>query len=233
MSLMRSLFLHIESIEKDPSESENPLGGILMLLFVTLSWSLTIDDIAIAVQSNVHYIERLILPMSQTWFQLVPEVHVYTDALPDAALPPFMANPRSKVFFHVLSDFGQVHVGTRFSSGWDLAQSRHLHAIADLCDRHPHKSFYFICDDDTFVLPSNLVRSLEALDADSLAVYGLVYGTREFASIFFRRPGPRFNHGGAGIVVPRGMMAQVGPRLRTCSDAFEIAAMGSDMRLAW
>jgi hypothetical protein len=161
-----------------------------MLLLVTFSWSLTIDDIAIAVQSNVRYIEQLILPMSQTWYQLVPEVDVYTDALDEAALAAFGANSRSHVFFHVLSGFGGVHIGTRFAAGWDLAQSRHLHAIADLYDRHPHKSFYFICDDDTFVLPANLVRSLDGLDADGVAVYGLVYGVREFASIFFRRPAP-------------------------------------------
>jgi hypothetical protein len=204
-----------------------------MLLLVTFSLSLTIDDIAIAVQSNVHYIEQLILPMSQTWYQLVPEVHIYTDSLNDTMLRPFGANPRSNVIFHVFSRFGRVHMGSRFSGGWDLAQSRHLHAIADLYDRQPHKSFYMICDDDTFVLPSNLVHSLSTLDADGVAVYGLVYGARDFVSIFFRQPSPRFNHGGAGIVIPRGMMKLVGPTLRNCSDSFEVAAIGSDMRLAW
>jgi hypothetical protein len=105
--------------------------------------------------------------MSRTWYELVPEVNVYSDALPDYTWRPFEASKRSNVFFHQTGAFGHALEGSNYRSKWDYAQSRHLSAMSDLYFRYLTKKFCFFCGDDTFVNPTNLLSALSALNSSN------------------------------------------------------------------
>jgi hypothetical protein len=207
----------------------------MLALLLAPSLTLTLDDIAVGVLTGNESITKRILPMSRCWYQLVPEVNIYTDVVPDSIWPEVSSNPRVNLFFHTSTATSHHLVGTEFETGWNTAQSRHFHAIADLYDRYPKKKFYFICDDDTFLLPDNLLRKLNETDPTAPVILGYIFTVIGFAHPFFPNTSveqPFFAHGGSGIVISAGAMAIVGPHLRNCSDQFEIANLGSDMRLA-
>jgi hypothetical protein len=105
-------------------------------------------------------------------------------------------------------------------------------AFADLFERYPNKSFYFFCDDDSFVVPANLLHFAGTLNSEKLAVYGKFYYGAWFADPFYDGTTPAFIHGGAGQLYTGALMRAVGPHLRKCGRVFDIPAMGSDQRIA-
>jgi hypothetical protein len=201
-------------------------------LLLARSLSLSFDDVAIGVLSGKECLLTRVLPMSRTWYQLVPEVNVYSDALPDLIWPNFEGNNRSNVFFHQTGAFGHVNEGSLAQSEWNRAQSRHLPALLDLYSRYPTKKFYFFCDDDTFVNPTNLLSALGNLNSSDELMYGRVYNVPDFVKAFFVREGIQFNHGGSGVVITAALMARLAPLLSDCNNAFEIHNVASDIRLA-
>jgi hypothetical protein len=68
--------------------------------------------------------------------------------------------------------------------------------------------------------------------ADALSAYGKIYNSLDFIIRFYGGPEDCFTHGGAGILIPSGLMRRVGPALRKCARVFDIATVGSDMRLS-
>jgi hypothetical protein len=204
------------------------------MVALSLSEALTLDDIAICIFSGRDAISARVIGMSHSWYQLVPEVNIYTDSIPAVSWVHLLSNRRASLFFHTTNAHPDSLVGSEFENGWQTAQTRHLYAIADLFDRYPDKKFYFVGDDDTFLMPANLVRVLRPYAPDSIQMFGRLYGVFPHFFPFFRPMGPPadFVHGGAGVVISHGLMAMVGPRLRNCSRIFDIGRMPSDIRLA-
>jgi hypothetical protein len=172
--------------------------------------------------------------MSHAWYQLIPEVHIYTDIIPESSWSDLLTNTRSNLTFHGTDAFAHYSVGTEWEFGWNDAQSRHLRAIADIYARYPNKHFYIILDDDTFLLPSNLLHTFETINPELIHSYGVVYTAISYSHPFYHHndTGHYFTHGGGGIILSQGLMKHLGPRLRNCSEQLEIAILGSDIRLA-
>jgi hypothetical protein len=205
-----------------------------LVILAGLCRCLSIDDLAIGILTGQKFMKERIIPMAHTWYQLVPEVDIYTDDIPEELWPAILSANRSNLFFHKNNAFPHHLHGTEFELDWNGAQSRHLHAMADLWERHPDKQFYFFCDDDTFVLPSSLLDALSRVNSNAKHIYGHVSGVIAFGNPFFPdypRVLPWFNHGGSGFAVARGLMSVIGPKLRNCSSIFEIVNLGSDIRL--
>jgi hypothetical protein len=205
------------------------------LLLLPRVLPLTFDDIAIGILTGHKCIESRILPMSHAWYQFVPEVNLYTESMPESAWPALLANRRANLFFHINTAIPRHLVGNEYDVPWNYAQTRHILAMADLYERYPNRSFYFLGDDDTWLVPGNLLKKLSNVDPESLNVFGRTFTVVDYAHPFFGLgPGhvPVFCHGGSGVVLPRGLMRVVGPKLRNCSLIFEVANVGSDVRFA-
>jgi hypothetical protein len=195
--------------------------------------TLSLDDIAIGVLSSVNCLDDRILPASRTWATLAGGVDVYVESdLPDEFVTELLANPYCNMSFHIQRALPHYIFGTDSDDGWFISQSRHLLAIADLYERHPHKSFYFICDDDTYVLPHNLVWFASQLDPHKHAMYGKVFQPFAEARQFFKNHPTHFLHGGSGRLITGDLMRTIGPRLRECNLIFDIPDAFSDIRFA-
>jgi hypothetical protein len=202
-----------------------------------LSTATTLDDIVIGIFSGSRMMESRILPMSWSWYQLVPSVHVLTDYVPESTWLNILSNRRCNLFFHATDAFAHPLVGTEWGDVWHSVQVRHLYGVAELYDRFPDKQFYFICDDDTFLLPSNLLSLIvtQSLNPSDTHIYGLAYAVPPYMKPFFvSDPNSQasFVHGGAGMLITQGLMRVVGSRLRNCSDIFGLARIGSDARIS-
>jgi hypothetical protein len=204
-------------------------------LLLQVSFSLTFDDVAIAVHTSEAMMADRIIPMLNGWYQLVPEVHICADWIPEDLWPSLLANNRPNLIFHTNNGYPHYVVGTRYDLDWNGAQSRHLSAISDLYNRFPDRNFYFICDDDTFVLPSNLLSFLETVDIHTACVYSYNYAPPIWADQLFvdyPRIRPEFSHGGSGIILTQEIMRTIAPHLPACSAKYESPNLGSDIRLA-
>jgi hypothetical protein len=205
---------------------------LLALLFRAVR-AVTLDDIAIGVFSSAECFETRILPMARTWALLAPQVDVYIERNVSSSLwRGLLRRPRAGLVFHVQAWEPLELYGSRFETSWNWGQFRHLHAIADLWERYPNRSFYLLCDDDTFLIPANLLRLANAVDSESFHVYGKCFMAVEFVDRFSRLDGTAFTHGGAGALITGALMRAVGPHLRRCARAFAIPNIGSDIRLA-
>jgi hypothetical protein len=158
----------------DAPRLEKLIRPSMLPLLTTVSTGLTFDEIGLIVLSGSDFVSTRVAPMSHTWFQLVPEVHVYTDTVPDSAWPLLETNARSNMIFHLTDAYPRHLVGTEWEDKWQNAQTRHLHAIADFYERYPDKKFYMVVDDDTFVLPDNVLSVFENVDPDSVIQFGNV-----------------------------------------------------------
>jgi hypothetical protein len=205
---------------------------MLALLISALS-ALTLDDFAIGILASVNCLESRIFPMARTWYRFVPRVDIYIERnLSTSEINTTRQQLRANLSFHAQVIEPHVYYGTAMETAWDWAQGRHLAAMSDLWERYPNKSFYFICDDDTFVLPSNLLRFANTVDSEELAIYGKVFFAYPAASTFSHLSDMVITHGGSGQLISGGLMRVIGPRLRFCAEAFAIAHCASDIRLA-
>jgi hypothetical protein len=205
----------------------------MWLLFLSAFGAVTLDDIAIGVLASTDCILDRIVPMTRTWFQMVPQVDVWVERNLSADVWPLLLQyPRSNVVFHVQTHEPYELYGSKYETAWNWAQYRHLHAIADLWERYPNKSFYVICDDDTFLLPANILRFANSIDSESKSVSGQFFGAVSFVDRFSGLETTGFTHGGSGQFVTGGLMRIIGPQLRKCSRVFGIPNIGSDIRFA-
>jgi hypothetical protein len=207
----------------------------MLALFAAPAAALALEDIAISIITTGRLIIPRIVPMARAWYQLVPEIHLYTDTMPESAWSDLLSNHRCNIIFHMTNHTAHHLVGTRLDIGWNVGASRYLDEVADFWERNPGKKWYIVADDDTFLIPKNLIKALQPLNPDTPGVYGREYqapwfGWGAFPDSAFTDP--RFMHGGAGLIMSRAMMNFVGPRLRNCSDYLEIPNLGADIRLS-
>jgi hypothetical protein len=101
-----------------------------------------------------------------------------------------------------------------------------------LYERYPNKSFYLLCDDDTFIIPANLLRLANRIDPNKFSVSGKSFTALSYADQYSGLSETQFSHGGSGQLMTGALMRLVGPQLRKCSRVFGIPNTGSDIRLA-
>jgi hypothetical protein len=204
------------------------------MVFGRSSFPVHLSDILFAVLASHDMFDERIIPMSHAWYQLVPEVHILLDAVPNSSVPILQNNTHTNLTFHLSTDVSHYLIGTEFERPRNLVQSRHISGFARLYELYPNKSFYVICDDDTYLFPENLVTFLKTVHPSVPVAYGRPFLPPPFASPFYKCTGnqyPVFLHGGSGIVFSRGLMRVFGPRLIECRIVTETANFGSDERL--
>jgi hypothetical protein len=175
------------------------------------------------------------MSLSQTWFQHVPEVHLYTDSVTDeeiARIYSFTAHSRLDIYVHPV--VAHALVGTDWERPYDHSQLRHLLAMADLYDRRPGADWFLFGDDDTFVYPSALVDYISRHDPAAPQIHGRVFKGVDGLDYFFGRGryAATFAQGGAGVVISAPVLRGVIHRLRDCAETFTSPRFVSDLRFA-
>jgi hypothetical protein len=208
------------------------------MLFLVLSFccfSLDLNDILFGVFASEECFITRIIPMANAWYQFVPEVHIMIDAMSEPSLSALKNNTHSNLFFHVTSATAHFLVGSEFYTPWNVAQSRHITGLAHLYELYPNKTYYAICDDDTYMFTENLMLFLEKVDPAKPKIYGHTFLAASFGHVFFRYKLSDsvgvFNHGGSGMVFSKGVMDLLGPKLRDCNVFMDTANFGSDERI--
>jgi hypothetical protein len=208
---------------------------MLPLLFPAISAKLTYDDVVVSIWSGRDYTTRRVVSQAATWYQLVPEVHVYSDEFPDDSIDLVLnESNRTNIVFHPFGHKGGHLMGTEWEHRWYYAQTRHLLTMADLYDRFPNKTWYIWTDDDTYLYPDSVIEYLDSQDADTLRVIGVVYCSWDSVAEIIepKRQCHPFCQGGAGVFFSHTLMSSIAPYLRNCSEQFNDANFAGSMRLA-
>jgi hypothetical protein len=204
-----------------------------MLCVLLLCERVTLNDIAIGIWSGVEVFHERVVPMSWTWFTLVPSVHVYSDELRNSSLELILNGTNHlNVHFHETPTFAHYMVGTQWDNKWNNVQNRHLYALGDLYFREPTRKWYFLGDDDTFLYPNVLCDFLS--DCNETNIHGRIFFAFEHVNFAFRHPDAThiFVQGGAGIVIPHDVMSRLAAKMENCTQIFSGVNFPSDMRLA-
>jgi hypothetical protein len=208
---------------------------MLAVFFCRCSAKLTYDDVVVSIWSGRDYTTRRVVSQAATWYQLVPEVHVYSDEFPDDSIDLVLnESNRTNIVFHAFGHKGGHLMGSEWEHRWYYAQTRHLLTMADLYERFPNKTWYIWTDDDTYLYPDSVLDFLDTQDPTALRVIGVVYCSWESVAQIIEpvRVCHPFCQGGAGVFFSHKMMSSIGPYLRNCSEQFNDANFAGSMRLA-
>ncbi|KAH0786387.1 hypothetical protein GPJ56_009773 [Histomonas meleagridis] len=204
-------------------------------LLISFGFALNISDLVFGVWSGREYTTRRVVSQAGTWFQLVPEVHVYSDEFYNESLEMVInENVHSNIVFHDFGHKGNHLMGTEWEHRWYYAQTRHLLTMADLYERFPNKKWYIWADDDTYLYPNSILDFLSAYNSSDFLVFGVIYCTWNNVGDLIKphRSCHPFAQGGAGVFFSHKMMSSVGPYLRNCSEMFNDPNFAGSMRLA-
>jgi hypothetical protein len=209
--------------------------GHLFLLFSFAVSTLTYDDVVFGVWSGREYTSRRVVSQAGSWYQLVPEIHLYSDDFVDDTIDLVLnESSRTNIVFHPFGHKGGHLMGTEWTHRWYYAQTRHLLTMADLYERFPDKLWYIWCDDDTYLYPDSIIEFLSSQNASLLQIHGVIYCAWDsVASIIEPVRGCHpFAQGGAGVFITGTLMQAIAPYLRNCSEIFNDANFAGSMRLA-
>jgi hypothetical protein len=208
---------------------------LFLPLLLAVLQSVTLDDIAIGIWSGVEVFTERVLPMSRTWFRLVPSLHVYSDELVNTSLEAIVnCTNHLNLFFHETPTFSHYMVGSQWDNKWNNVQNRHLYSLGDLYFREPDKKWYFLGDDDTFLYPNVLAEFLSSVPDNDTHIHGRIFHAFDHVNFVFRERDSDhlFVQGGAGIVIPAEIMRDLAPKMENCTQMFSGVNFPSDMRLS-
>lgn len=116
------------------------------------------------------------------------------------------------------------------SAGWAKDQHKFFTALREAFRRHPHAKWFFLIDDDTYVSAHNLLRVLALLNHADVFYGG---ATMFFSGCGVRilGSGPRFCHGGSGILLSNSALLQLVEVADACIVKFSTCWAG-DVALA-
>jgi hypothetical protein len=208
---------------------------MLFTLHVFASSTLGYGDVVFGVWSGREYTTRRVVSQAGTWYQLVPEIHIYSDEFANDSISLVLnESNRTNIVFHPFGHKGGHLMGSEWEHRWYYAQTRHLLTMADLYERFPNKTWYIWADDDTYLYPDSVLAYLDRQDATVLRVFGVVYCSWDTVAEIIepiRRCHP-FCQGGAGAFFSHKMMSSIAPFLRNCSEMFNDPNFAGSMRLA-
>lgn len=194
-----------------------------------------ISQIGFCAWSGKNCIESRILPNAQTFYQLLPEVTVYSEEFPPGSMEKIVSqNNHVNIKFRQLNLQTIVLFGTEFDTPWNHAQARHMISMHDFYTRNPDKDWYVYFDDDTYIFTETLLDFLSTKDPNEDAMYGVSYGVASYASPFFKNQNKwhTFIHGGSAIIFSKSFIKRVAPKFLPCSTIYNLANVGSDIRFA-
>ena len=210
---------------------------MLIFLFFFLSLeepdpNITFDDIVFVVWSGKECIGTRIRELAKSWYNLIPEVHVYTDYIDEKEADIITnENPHLKIIFHCTEMRGDYLIGSAFENPYNHAQSRHLLSIVDIYGIYPNKKWYFFCDDDCYVIPNRVLDLCKRLEGK---LFGQTFYFIEETYKFFpsKDPTRTFQHGGPGVIMANDFISSVVPYIMDCNSIYQCSIMGSDIKLS-
>ncbi|RKO86961.1 hypothetical protein BDK51DRAFT_26581, partial [Blyttiomyces helicus] len=122
-------------------------------------------------------------------------------------------------------------VPNKLSGGWKLDAHKNLPAWKVLFDKFPNAEWYFMIDDDTFVLFENLLTFITDYDPTQLWFLGAANVFIGCDNIKRFGTGPFFAHGGSGILLSRATMLRLLAILPSCIHKYRSCWAG-DVRTA-
>ncbi|OHT13207.1 hypothetical protein TRFO_16774 [Tritrichomonas foetus] len=208
---------------------------MMIFLFVFFSRQLTYDDMGFAVWSGREYTTRRVVSQAATWYQLVPEIHVYSDAFFDNSIELVLnESNKTNIIFHEFGHKGKHLIGSEWEHRWYYAQTRHLLTMADFYERFPNKKWYIWGDDDTYLYPESILNFLSSQNSSDFLVFGVSYCSWDSIAEIIepKRNCHPFAQGGAGVFFSHNFMSSIAPFLRNCSEMFNDPNFAGSMRLA-
>jgi hypothetical protein len=207
----------------------------VILAFVSAGFAVPLDDIACAIASGNQVFHSRISSLARTWLQLVPHCHIYTDDANSTDIQSIVnQTSHLNLTFHILHSRSHALVGTKHDDAWNHAQDRYMSVISDLFEREPTKSWYFFCDDDTFVYPSGIVAFLSDKTHNESVLYGRLYQPWLESMVFYKN-GTDWTvmaQGGAGFLVSRPLADEIKANLTFCREIYMSANLPSSTRLS-
>lgn len=207
----------------------------LFFIYSNLVVPLSLNDLAFGIWTGIETFDTRMIPLSKTWLQLVPEIHVYSDEIPlNSSESIVNSSNHLNIKFHEMPMKSHHLVGTKFSGKWNSVQSRHLFAVVDLYKRYPNRTWYILGDDDTYLYPEALISFLSQQDPNVAQIFGKTFYVFDQINRFFPYPekAHSFVQGGAGILIPKKMMSIIHQYLPMCAEIYTGFNFPSDMRLS-
>lgn len=207
----------------------------MLSLLIFLSIQLSYDDVAFAVWSGREYTTRRVVSQAATWYQLVPEIHVYSDEFFNGSLELVLnESNKTNIIFHDFGHKGGHLMGSEWEHRWYYAQTRHLLTMADFYERFPNKKWYIWADDDTYLYPESIMNFLDQQNSSKFVVFGITYCSWDSVAEIIepKRVCHPFAQGGAGVFYSHTFMSSISPYLRNCSEMFNDPNFAGSMRLA-
>lgn len=207
----------------------------LLTYLLPCCFTLTFDDTVFGVWSGKEYTTRRVVSQAASWYQLLPEIHLYSDLFDKEGIKSVInESNHTNIVFHKFGHKGGHLIGTEWEHRWYYAQTRHLLTMADLYERFPNKSWYIWADDDTYLYPKAILEFLEKQDQNEFLVFGVIYCAWDSVAAIIEpvRQCHPFAQGGAGVFISHKMMSSIAPYLRNCSEMFNDPNFAGSMRFA-
>jgi hypothetical protein len=210
---------------------------LFSLLFVLChcDTNLSIDDIAVGIISGQELLMSRLISQAKSWFPTFPSVSVYSDEFPNTTISDITsASPHSRIRFISIPGQAEHIIGSQWTVPWYRAQPRFLPAVHDLWTSHPHARWYLVGDDDTYLIPRNILRRLGKQNSSDFEVVSFFWCA--WNSITEHMDPPRechpFAQGGSGVLFSKTIMDGIGPRLIACGEQYNDAEHAASMRIS-
>ena len=198
------------------------------------------NDIGYIISTGENVLEQRIGALTRTWFQFIPEVHVYSERINETLVKKIISqNNHVNIIFHELNIISHALIGSQRAdqkemTQWNMAQHRHIPYIVDGIKFMPQKKWYMLLDDDTFLLPDSIPLFLTAHINEKDSIYGLMWAPFIELNRFFLKEN-EFHvmaQGGAGVFISAPILQNISSFLLQCNDQITGFNFPSDIRLS-
>lgn len=175
-----------------------------------------------------------VLGQAKTWFPTFTSVFVYSDDFPNDTISDIQKEaPHANISFVEIKDKAEHIIGSQWANPWYRAQPRFLEGMYHLYTNNRHAKWFIIGDDDTYLLPWNIIRRLGKHNSTDPEVVSFFWCTWNQITdhMYPQRECHPFAQGGSGVLFSRKMMDLVGPHLRECNEMYNDAEHAASMRV--
>ena len=197
---------------------------------------ISLNDIGFTIWSGDPLFKDRIAALTRTWFQFLPEVHVYSDKINETFARAILAQTNHvNIIFHEQNVFPYHLIGSVYPDPWVTVQERHLPHMANAFKYMPNKKWYFFGDDDTYLFPESLPYYLKSQQNPLDRITGQIWFSLPHLNRFFKNENEShiFAQGGAGFFVTHNIMKTIAPYLVNCSHQASTYFFPSDIRLSF
>jgi len=172
-------------------------------------WDTIADNVVLGVKTGAEVAHMRLLYARKTWLarRRVPQVVYFSDT-EDRTVGTYSVREYEKRL--VANSSAELNSDGLFSGtfvgGWEGDKDKNLPGLALMHDFYPHKAFYVLVDDDTYVFLDSLAEVLLAVEhKNEMPLYGgnLFKAPKRIENCFgpYAPSSISFAHGGSGIIL--------------------------------